>query len=78
MFENCGPAELSGASRSVNWAVDGADGNQEITIKISEFYASGSWQNIGYPRLLHVVVGATLIAWGNSATTKVQTARLTR
>ncbi len=37
--------------------------------------AQGSRQSIGYPRLLHVG-SETWIAWGNSATTKVQTARL--
>ena len=37
--------------------------------------AQGSRASIGYPRLLHVG-SETWIAWGNSATTKIQTARL--
>ncbi|MGD0135994.1 MAG: hypothetical protein ABSE57_28450 [Bryobacteraceae bacterium] len=37
--------------------------------------ADGSTQSLGYPRLVHAG-NETWIAWGNSATTKVQTARL--
>ncbi|MEO8053332.1 MAG: hypothetical protein ABI833_23270 [Acidobacteriota bacterium] len=39
--------------------------------------AQGSTQSLGYPRLLHAG-NDTWIAWGNSATTKVQTARLVK
>ena len=39
--------------------------------------AQGSTQSLGYPRLLHAGKD-TWIAWGNSATTKVQTARLVK
>ena len=39
--------------------------------------AQGSRQNIGYPRLVQAG-GESLIAWGNSGTTKIQTARLTK
>ncbi len=69
----------------VSWLEEGsgADGVRLLARRVSSAggtgpvieVAKGSRSSIGYPRLLQVA-GETLIAWGNSGTTKIQTARL--
>lgn len=74
-------------SAIVSWLEEGqgADGVRLLVRPVSSTgvagpitqVAQGSMRTIGYPRLLHQR-GETWIAWGNSATTKIQTARLVK
>ncbi len=69
----------------VSWIEEGDKSNRLLARFISAAgvaepvseIAQGSTQSLGYPRLLHAGK-ETWIAWGNSASTKVQTARLTK
>ena len=71
----------------VSWLEEGtgADGVRLLARRVSSagvagpviLVAKGSRSSIGYPRLVQAG-GETLIAWGNSGTTKIQTARLAK
>lgn len=71
----------------VSWLEEGKDGKgvrllvRQVTVAgvadaVTEV-AQGTLSSMGYPRLLHAG-SETWIAWGNSGTAKIQTARLTK
>ena len=72
-----------GGGAFVSWMEEGDKSSRVVARFISAAgvagpviqIAQGSTQSLGYPRLLHAG-NENWIAWGNSATTKVQTARL--